>query len=86
MEQFTKEYPFVPKGSTFYILDDPSYPYIAKEWGTSSKQAFYILSGSDALKLLYKDTSIETYYQAVGGLPKGVDEKKVINFIAKFPY
>src|SRR3989344_1462003 len=86
MEGIKKDYPSVPKGSIFYIKDDPNYPYIAAEWGTSSKQVFYILSGSDALKLFYKDSSIETYFQAVGGLPKKTNESRVINFTAIFPY
>lgn len=86
VEQFGQKYPAPLSGTIFYIVDDPNYPDIAKEWGTSSKQAFYILSGSDALKLLYKDPSIETYYQANGGLPKNIDKKRVIYFTAKFPY
>lgn len=86
LELVHKTHPNVANGTIFYMLDDPNYPEIAKEWGTSSKQAFYILSGSDALKLLYRDSSIETYYQAIGGLPKGIDKKRVISFTAKFPY
>ena len=86
LNELIKAHPVVKQNTIFYIVDDPNYPDIGIEWGTSSKQAFYILSGSDALKLLYNDSSIETYYQAVGGLPKGIDEKKVISFTAKFPY
>lgn len=86
IKNFKKDYPLVSKGSIFYIVDDPDYPFIANEWGTSSRQAFYILSGSDALQLLYKDPTIKVYYQALGGLPKGIDRDKVITFTAKFPY
>ena len=86
LQDLKQAYPRVETNTIFYIIDDLSYPNIAKEWGTSSRQAFYILSGSDALKLLYSDPSIETYYQATGGLPGSIDKKRVINFVAKFPY
>ncbi len=86
IEQLKIEHLVVERTSVFYIIDDPNYPDIAKEWGTSSRQAFYILSGSDAFKLFYNSSSIEAYYQAVGGLPDRFDKKKVIKFMAKFPY
>lgn len=84
--QFREEYPKPGTGTVFYIIDDPDYPDISKEWGTSSRQAFYILSGSDALKLLYNDSSIRAYYQANGNLPSDIDKTKIIKFTAKFPY
>lgn len=80
------KYPVVPKGSIFYIKNDPYYPKIAKEWGTSSKQAFYILSGADALKLLYNDSSIQTYFEDKGPLLSKSDNSKIINYVARFPY
>ncbi len=86
IEQFKKDYPSVSKASIFYITDDPNYPVIAKEWGTSSKQAFYILSGSDALQLLYKDPSIKVYYEAIENPPKNLSQNKIISLTAKFPY
>lgn|SRR3989344_57133 len=86
MQQFKKDYPILQKGSIFYITDDPNYPFISKEWGTSSKQAFYILSGSDALKLLYKDSSIKVYYEAIEGIPNNLNPNNLISFTAKFPY
>lgn len=85
MEQFKADYPSVPKGSIFYITDDPNYPDIAREWGTSSKQAFYILSGSDALQLLYKDPSIKVYYQALDP-PENLDLNNMVSLTARFPY
>lgn len=73
------------KGAIFYIQDDPNYPFISKEWGSSSKQAFYILSGSDAFKLIYKDSSIKAYYEAID-LEFKESQEKVIPYTAKFPY
>lgn len=86
LENFKKSYPNANKDTIFYIVDDPSYPDIAKEWGTSSQQVFYILSGSDALKLLYNKPSIKVYYEGSGGLPNNADKSKVITIMAKFPY
>lgn len=79
------KFPNPSKGAVFYVLDDPDYPFISKEWGSSSKQAFYILSGSDAFKLIYKDSSIKAYYQAFD-LEFKESEVKFIPYIAKFPY
>lgn len=79
-------YPNPGQGIIFYIKDDPGYPVIAKEWGSSSKQAFYILSGPDALKLLYQDPTMNVYYEGMGGLPSGVDLTRIIQYTAKFPY
>ena len=86
VRQFKKDHPTIKKGSVFYVTDDPNYPVISKEWGTSSKQAFYILSGSDALQLLYKDSSIKVYFEALGDLPKSLNYNSLISFTAKFPY
>lgn len=79
------KFPVLEKGSTIFVKDDPNYPFIAEEWGTSSKQAFYILSGSDAFKLIYKDPTIKTYYEAITPPP----EDGLINLVvyeARFPY
>lgn len=81
-----RTYPNPPKGAIFYLKNDPNYPDIAKDWGSSAKQAFYILSGSDALKLLFQDNSIEVYFEDMKPLPRGVDVEQVIDYTAKFPY
>lgn len=85
VKQLKLDYPSVPKGSIFYITDDPNYPFIAREWGTSSKQAFYILSGSDALQLLYKDPSIKVYFEAMENPPENLNPNNIISITAKFP-
>lgn len=89
MADIKQSYPSVGRGSIFYVKNDPNYPFIAKEWGGSSKQAFYILSGSDAFKLLFKDPTIEVYFEDIESLPLTIDiteDNKVIKYTAKFPY
>lgn len=78
-----QKYPIIGKGTIFYIDNDPNYPDIAKSWGGSSKQAFYILSGSDAFKLIYNDPSLKVYFQDIESPPKGV---QILVYTAKFPY
>lgn len=80
------KYPSLDKNTVFYIMDDPNYPNIAIEWGTSSKQAFYILSGSDAFKLLYHDLGIKVFYQFMNNLPSDINQSKMITYMPKFPY
>lgn len=84
LNDIRERYPAVEKGTIFYIKNDPNYPVISKEWGTSSKQAFYILSGSDAFKLLYKDPTINVYYEDIGK-PPPLPENTIV-YTAKFPY
>lgn len=86
LDNIKKNNPNPKKESIFYIKDDPNYPFISSEWGSSSKQAFYILSGSDALQLLYNDSSIKAYYQSVGDLPSDLKNKEIISITAEFPY
>lgn len=62
---FKNKYPSLPKGINVFIRDDQDYPFIASTWGTSSKQAYYILSGSDAFKLIYNDPDLNVYYEAI---------------------
>ncbi len=79
-------YPNPGQGSLYYIKDDPGYPVLAKEWGITSKQTFYILSGSDALKLLYRARAISVHFERVGPLPAEIDRTKIVSYTAKFPY
>ncbi|QQG43467.1 MAG: hypothetical protein HYW45_00415 [Candidatus Daviesbacteria bacterium] len=78
------EVPQIDKGANFFIKDDPGYPYISQDWGSSSKQVFYILSGSDALKLLYNDLSIKVYYEAIDS--EKYNQEKMISLTPFFPY
>lgn len=85
IKDLKRNFPYVAKGTSFYLTDDPDYPNIAKEWGSSSKQAFYILSGSDAFQLLYKDSSIKVYFESLREPPED-SNSNLISLVAKFPY
>jgi hypothetical protein len=65
INQIKEKYPTLPKGTTLYIKNDPNSPYVSEDWGSSSKQAYYILNGSDALQLLYKDLSLKIIYEDI---------------------
>ena len=73
----------MPEGAVVYFKNDPNYPFIAEDWGGSSKQAFFILSGDNAAQLLYKDNSIRSYYEDLGSLPEEVDNKEVYPFVVE---
>lgn len=63
ISEILQKQPYLPLGSTIYIKNDSGYPFISKEWGNTSTQAFLALSGSDALQLVYKDPLLKVYYQ-----------------------
>lgn len=65
IKQTTTAYPALPKGAVIYFENDPNYPFVATEWGSSSKQASFILNNADALRLLYKDPTIKVYYEDI---------------------
>lgn len=85
LKTIKKTYPNPKKGAIFYIKNDPNYPFIAKQWGSSSKQAFYILSGENALQLIYRDKAIKAYYEDINPpLKETID--KLLPIKAEFPY
>ena len=75
--------PILPKGSVVYFINDPAYPYVAKEWGGSSKQASIILSGSDALQLLYKDPTLKVFYEDLDGVPNDLIGTTIYTMVAR---
>ena len=75
--------PEVFENESIYITKDPNYPFIANEWGDSSKQAFYILSGADAFKLLYRKPDLKVYFEGINEPPIG---EKIVEYRSKFPY
>jgi hypothetical protein len=83
VEEVKKEYPTLPTGALVYFKNDPGYKIFSEEWGGSSRQAYYVLNGSDALRLLYNDPKLEVYYEDLGGLPEGVDEGEASVIVAK---
>lgn len=57
------QYPSLPKGAVIYFKNDSKYPKISGDWGGSSKQASFVLNGSDALQLLYRDPKLRVMYE-----------------------
>lgn len=76
----------VERGAVFYFVNDPTYPFIANEWGSSSRQAFYILSGSDALQLNYCDPTLKVYFEDFGPKISEPETKQAKVMVARFPY
>jgi hypothetical protein len=76
----------INKGTLFYLVNDSNYPFIAEQWGGSSRQASYIMSGKDALQLIYKDRSIRVYFEDIDNLPSNIDPSKLVTLVARFPY
>ncbi len=83
IKQVTTAYPTLPKGSIIYFENDPNYPFVATDWGSSSKQAAFILNNSDALRLIYKDPSLKVYYEDLDKLPVNYSKDKIHNISAK---
>lgn len=70
IKEVKNTYPTLSKGAIIYFKNDPNYPFLTKEWGGSSKQASVILNGGDALQLLYKDPTLQVFYEDLGSPPK----------------
>lgn len=63
IDQIKDKYPTLPKGATLYIKNDPDSPYVSEDWGSSSKQVYFILNDDDALQLLYDDPNLKVSYE-----------------------
>ena len=83
IKQVITAYPTLPKGSIIYFENDPNYPFVATDWGSSSKQASLILNNADALRLVYKDPTLEVYYEDLDKLPGDYSKDKIHNITAK---
>lgn len=81
IEQVTAAYPTLPKGSIIYFENDPNYPFIAKDWGSSSKQAAFILNNEDALQLIYRDPTLKVYYEDTNGASLCLKNKSSCNYL-----
>lgn len=69
LSDFKSVYPTLPKGAVVYVKNDPSYPFVAEDWGGTSTQAYYILNGSDAIQLVYKDPTLSVFYEDRDAIP-----------------
>lgn len=76
------KYPTLPKSAVIYFENDSNYPFVAKEWGGSSKQASLILNGADALQLLYKDPTLQVFYEDLLG-SQAFKNKNIYSITAK---
>jgi hypothetical protein len=76
------QYPTLPKGAIVFFKNDSNYPYVAEDWGGTSKQASYILNGNDALQLIYNDPSLKVFYEDLGGLPENTSKENIYSFTA----
>lgn len=65
LSDLKSQYPSLPKGATLVVLNDPSYPFISESWGGSAKQVSYALSGDDAVKLLYRDSTLHVVFEGI---------------------
>lgn len=78
-----EEYPSLPKGAAIYFKNDPDYPFVSEDWGSTSKQASYALNREDALQLLYNDPTLRVFYEDLGGVPQEFPENKVYSLMAQ---
>lgn len=83
INDFKSKYPSLERGSIIYFKNDPTYPFVSKEWGGTSKQAAFVLNNADALQLFYKDPTVKVFYEDLGGVPEEFSRDEVIEIIAK---
>ncbi|MEK7521302.1 MAG: glycosyltransferase family 39 protein [Patescibacteria group bacterium] len=83
ISQVRSNHPTLPAGSAIYFKNDPDYPFVAKDWGGTSKQAAFVLNNEDALKLLYKDQTIRVFYEDLGGIPQDFSKERVYSLTAR---
>lgn len=77
INQVKKTYPSLPKGAIIYFKNDPTHPYVAKDWGSSSKQAALVLNNDDALQLIYKDQTLKVYYEDLDKPPTYLNSRLI---------
>ena len=71
IESIKNKYPTLPSDSKVYFTNSSGGVYFNEDWGSSSKQTSIILSGSDAVQLIYNDRSILAYYEDLDATPSG---------------
>jgi hypothetical protein len=82
IKDITTEYPTLPHNAILIIRNDPSYPFISKEWGGTSTQAYFALNDKDALQLLYKDKDLIVLYEDKDNVPNKFEDI-TYSFIAR---
>lgn len=76
-------YPTLPPESAVYLKNDPEYPFVAEQWGDTSKQASFVLNGSDAVQLFYKEPTVKVFYKDLGGVPTDFPVDKLHPLVAR---
>lgn len=79
------KYPSLPKGATLYFTNDLNYPFVSKDWGGTSKQAYFALNGENALQLFYKDPTLKVYYEDLEKIPLDKKYEKIYQIKAPIP-
>ena len=77
------QHPNLPKGAVIEFTNDPNYPFVAKEWGSTSRQAAFILNNEDALQLFFKDPNLQVFYEDLGGVPDRLQRENVYTIVAR---
>lgn len=83
IREVLSKYPAVSPGSAIYFTNDPGYPFVAKDWGGTSKQAAFVLNNEDALQLLYKDPTLQVFYEDLGGVPQNFPKNRIYSLVAR---
>lgn len=83
IREVQSKYPNIQPGYAIYFTNDSSYPFVAKDWGGTSKQAALVLNKEDALQLLYKDPTLRVFYEDLGGVPTDFPKDKVYSLVAR---
>lgn len=83
LTEIKARYPTLPKGAYIYFENDPNYPYVANDWGGSSRQVAYVLNYNLALQLLYQDFTIQACFQDLSTNPDDCKEKADFVITAK---
>lgn len=83
IEDVKDAHPVLPKGGIVYFANDPYYPFVAKEWGSTSRQAAFILNNEDALQLYFKDPTLRVFYEDLGGVPDTYTNDNIYDIVAK---
>ena len=77
IEDFKKQYPSLPKEAAIYFRNDPNYPTVPN-FGNSSTQASYALSGESAFQLLYHDLTIKVYFEDLDKPPENINNLIIV--------
>jgi len=76
-----KQNPVLPKGSIIFFKNDENYQSPSMQWGGTSTQAKNALSGCNAFRFIYKDESLQCFFED-DGFPDLAEKKGTVYFKA----